>query len=88
MPEGSEPASVAMQPSDEELLEKGPSLEEVEELCEEHCFNVEGYESLECLQGLINDALARWGTPNQAEIGSSLGAAPATAPAVEVEVGS
>ena len=61
VPEGREPASVAMQPSDKELLEKGPSLEEVEELCEEHCFNVEGYESLECLQGLINDALARWG---------------------------
>ena len=40
---------------------EGPSLEEVEDLCEEHCFNVEGYESIECLQGLINDALARYG---------------------------
>lgn len=58
--------------SDKELLEKGPSLEEVEELCEEHCFNVEGYESLECLQGLINDALARWGTPNLTETRRSL----------------
>lgn len=80
VPEGREPASVVSEPSDKELLEEGPSLEEVEELCEEHCFNVEGYESIECLQGLINDALARWGTPNQAEIGSSLGAASATAP--------
>jgi hypothetical protein len=42
---------------------EGPSLEEVEDLCEEHCFNVEGYESIECLQGLINDALTRWGRP-------------------------
>lgn len=42
---------------------EGPSAEQVEELCEEHCFNVEGYESIECLQGLINDALARWGRP-------------------------
>lgn len=63
VPEGREPASVVSEPSDEELLEKGPSLEEVEELCEEHCFNVEGYESIECLQGLINDAISRWGRP-------------------------
>lgn len=41
----------------------GDCDEQVEELCEEHCFNVEGYESIECLQGLINDALARWGRP-------------------------
>lgn len=40
---------------------EGPSIEDVEELCEEHCFNVEGYESIECLQGLINEAIARWG---------------------------
>lgn len=40
-----------------------PSLEEVEDLCEEHCFNVEGYESIECLQGLINEAITRWGRP-------------------------
>jgi hypothetical protein len=38
----------------------GPSLEEVEDLCEEHEFCVEGYESTECLQGLINDAVARY----------------------------
>ena len=42
---------------------EGPSLEEVEDLCEEHCFNVEGYESVECLQGLLNDAISRWGRP-------------------------
>lgn len=42
---------------------EGPSIEGVEELCEEHCFNVEGYESIECLQGLINEAIARWGNP-------------------------
>lgn len=80
VPEGREPVSVVSEPSDREPLEEGPSLEEVEELCEEHCFNVEGYESIECLQGLINDALARWGTPNQAEIRSSLGAATAPLP--------
>lgn len=59
VPDGREPASVTGQPSDQE----GPSAEDVEELCEEHCFNVEGYESIECLQGLINEAIARWGNP-------------------------
>ena len=57
VPEGREPVAVTGQPSDQE----GPSAEDVEELCEEHCFNVEGYESIECLQGLINEAIARWG---------------------------
>jgi hypothetical protein len=80
VPEGREPASVVSEPSEEELLEEGPSLEEVEELCEEHCFNVEGYESIECLQGLINDALDRWGTSNLKETRSSLGDAPAPVP--------
>jgi hypothetical protein len=40
----------------------GPTLEQVNDLCEEHEFGVEGYESVECLQGLINDAIARYGT--------------------------
>jgi len=46
----------------------GPSLEEVEDLCEEHEFCVEGYESTECLQGLINDAVARYSGPTIAPI--------------------
>ena len=59
VPEDREPVAVAGQPSDQE----GPSAEDVEELCEEHFFNVDGYESIECLQGLINEAIARWGNP-------------------------
>jgi len=46
-----------------EAVPEGPSLEEVTDLCEEHCFNVESYESIECLQGLLNDAISRWGRP-------------------------
>ena len=42
---------------------EGPSIKDVEELCEEHFFNVDGYESHECVQGLINEAIARWGNP-------------------------
>lgn len=73
VPEGREPASVTGEPSDAE----GPSIEDVEELCEEHCFNVEGYESIECLQGLINEAIARWGhqpaPPADGEVASVTG---------------
>lgn len=46
-----------------ELEGEGPSIEEFQDLCEEHCFNVEGYESIERLLGLINDAIFRWGRP-------------------------
>ncbi len=49
------------------------------------------YRESVALRQKVTDALAApegKGTPNQAEIGSSLGAAPATAPAVDVEVGS
>ncbi len=40
---------------------KGPTLEEVDDLCAEHGFYYEGGESLELLQLMITDALTRWG---------------------------
>ncbi len=54
-----------------------PTLEEVDDLCAKHSFFYEDSKSLEHLQLLITDALARWGspakpTPNDRQIRSSL----------------
>lgn len=43
--------------------ERSPTLGDVERLCEEHGFEVEGYKSTECLREIIHEALARWGHP-------------------------
>ena len=95
VPEGREPASVATQPSDRELLELMPeTMRDEFAYAATTCSDATGGQVKPgifrvCLNTAALEyaraVLTRWGTPNQAEIGSSLGNAPATAPAVEVE---
>jgi hypothetical protein len=40
-----------------------PSLDDVGDLCEEHCFNCDDGESAEVLHDMLTAALARWGRP-------------------------
>ena len=95
VPEGREPAAVATQPSDRELLELMPeTMRDEFAYAATTCSDATGGQvKPRIFRVCLNTAaleyaravLARWGTPNQAEIGSSLGAAPA--PPDEGEVG-
>ncbi|MEB3354688.1 MAG: hypothetical protein VKM34_10735, partial [Cyanobacteriota bacterium] len=67
VPEGREPAAVAGEPSDEELLDEwGKAV-----------INFPGESWSSTALAFARAVLARWGTPNLAEIRSSLGDAPA-----------
>jgi hypothetical protein len=93
VPEGREPASVATQPSDRELLELMPeTMRDEFAYAATTCSDATGGQvKPRIFRVCLNTAaleyaravLDRWGTSNQAEIGSSLGNAPAPVPVSE-----